>query len=74
MDTRGLRGIEGAIMSRSPYAVTSALSVMCPGCKAAVGKRCMAKGGYEMAHCHSARRRAADAQRTQEVNPEVRET
>jgi hypothetical protein len=59
-------------MSCSPYATTSALSVACPGCKATIGKRCVAKAGYgELSHCHSARRRAADAQRTQEVNPEV---
>ena len=59
-------------MSRSPYAVTSALVVACPGCKALIGKRCVAKAGYDMQHCHSARRRLADEQRTREVNPEVK--
>ena len=58
-------------MSRSPYAVTSALVVACPGCKAPIGKRCVAKAGYDMQHCHSTRRRLADEHRTREVNPKL---
>ena len=62
-------------MTRSAFTVFSALTVPCDkatgGCGAAIGKRCTAKPGLEMAHCHTFRRKAADAQRTREVNPEV---
>jgi hypothetical protein len=58
-------------MTRSAYAVTSARIVACTGCKAAIGKPCVAKNGLDMYHCHSARRKAADAKRTREVNPEA---
>ena len=58
-------------MTRSPFTVLSALAVPCDkatgGCGAAIGKRCTAKSGLEMAHCHTSRRKAADAQRTREV-------
>ena len=58
-------------MTRSAYAILSALAVPCDkvsgGCGAAIGKRCTAKSGLEMAHCHTSRRKAADAQRTREV-------
>lgn len=62
-------------MTRSAYTVFSALVVVCDkasgGCGAAIGKRCTSKSGLEMAHCHPSRRKAADAQRTREVNPEL---
>lgn len=73
-------------MSRSPYATTSALSVACPpharnaesgfleSCGAAIGEGCKRTDGTTRFLVHSARRCAADAQRTQEVNPKVRET
>jgi hypothetical protein len=54
-------------MTRSAYAATSARIVACTGCKAAIGNPCAAKNGLEMYHCHSARRKAADEQRTEEV-------
>ena len=58
-------------MTRSAFTVFSALAVPCDkasgGCGAAIGKRCTAKSGLEMAHCHTSRRKAADAQRTREV-------
>ena len=64
-------------MSRSPYAVTSALVVACPRCGALAGMQCfrsdMRKPG-SMARkikCCNERRRLADEQRTREVNPEV---
>jgi hypothetical protein len=60
-------------MTHSPYTVTSALTVACPveECRAYVGEACIRKDGTVRFLVHSARRRAADAQRTQEVNPEV---
>lgn len=58
-------------MTRSPYAVTSALVVACPECKAVVGHGCTRKDGTVRFLVHPARRRAADEQRTREVNPEV---
>jgi hypothetical protein len=63
----------GCEMSRSPYATTSALSVACPRCNAATGEHCQSKyvKGRVLERSHPARREAADAQRTQEVNPEV---
>ncbi len=58
-------------MTRSPFTVFSAITVPCDkaagGCGAVIGKRCTAKSGLEMAHCHTFRRKAADAQRTREV-------
>ena len=58
-------------MTRSAFTVFSALVVPCDkasgGCGAASGKRCTAKSGLEMAHCHTSRRKAADAPRTREV-------
>jgi hypothetical protein len=70
-------------MSRSPYATTSALSVACPECRVGIGQACVREhytyGKVEphvqaLQRSHSARREAADAQRTQEVNPKVRGT
>jgi hypothetical protein len=66
-------------MTRSAYATTSALSVACPECKQSTGSHCVRYdlGSNESVtryRSHSARRRAADAQRTQEVNPKVRGT
>ena len=64
-------------MSRSPYAVTSAVVVACPKCKAVVGAHCtsmstdMRDRGKTRKNVHPARRRLADEQRTREVNPEV---
>jgi hypothetical protein len=66
-------------MSRSPYATTSALSVACPNmalapngtmvsCGAFVGEACVNYEGAELKRSHSARRKAADEQRTREVN------
>jgi hypothetical protein len=64
-------------MSRSPYAVTSALRVVCPECEAAQGNPCIKVEFPEptvrlnkLRSC-STRRRAADNARTREVNPEV---
>ena len=54
-------------MSRSPYAVTSALVVACPKCKAVVGHDCTRKDGTVRFLVHPARRRLADEQRTREV-------
>mgnify|MGYP003499807013 CR=1 FL=1 len=62
-------------MTRSAFTVLSALTVPCDkaagGCGATIGKRCTSKRGLEMAHCHPSRRKAADAQRTREVNLEA---
>lgn len=60
-------------MTRSPYAVTSALIVACPGCKAPIVQRCVSKRkpSYDLAHYHPARRKAADEQRTREVNSSI---
>jgi hypothetical protein len=64
-------------MSRSPYATTSALPNGCDTCEAWPNSPCVSMStdgrdrGKPLKRCHSARRRAADAQRTQEVNPEV---
>jgi hypothetical protein len=71
----------GGLMSRSPYATTSALGTRCPpprfeggklvSCGVPIGFPCLNMKHKPLKRCHSARRRAADAQRTQEVNPEV---
>jgi hypothetical protein len=64
-------------MSRSPWALstTRSISVACPECKRPIGERCAQLNGKgDRSKAHSARREAADAQRTQEVNPKVRET
>lgn len=67
-------------MSRSPYAVTSALVVACPECPAGIGQPCVKEfytyGTIEphikaMQRSHSARRRLADEQRTREVNSKL---
>jgi hypothetical protein len=68
-------------MTRSPYATTSALIVACPSvsiiggklvsCGMPSGESCLNMKHKPLKRCHSARRRAADAKRTQEVNPEV---
>ena len=59
-------------MTRSAFTVLSALTVPCDkasgGCGAAIGKRCTAKSGLEMAHCHTSRRKAADDVDTLEVH------
>lgn len=64
-------------MTRSAYAVTSALIVACPRCRALVGMQCFRtdmRKPSAMARkikCCNERRRLADERRTQEVNPEV---
>ncbi len=69
-------------MTRSAYAVTSALSVECPpwsrgdsgmleSCGSPIGKHCIRTDGTTAKVSHSARRKLADEQRTREVNPEV---
>lgn len=58
-------------MTRSPYAVTSALAVACPECCQDVGQVCIDCDGKPMKRSHPARRRLADEKRTREVNPKV---
>jgi len=65
-------------MTCSPYAVTSALVVACPTCKAMAGQRCFTSGALHSGRhdqrkfkACATRRRLADEQRTREVNPEV---
>lgn len=55
----------------NPFSVGNrapSLGVVCPGCGAAVGKRCIGKrSGIELYNSHPARRKAADDKRTAEV-------
>lgn len=61
-------------MTRSPYAITSALVVPCPACNAPTNWPCASlstdarKRGKPRAKAHPARRKAADDRRTAEVN------
>lgn len=60
-------------MPRSPFAVTSALTVACPECDVFPGIHCrsmstdMRDRGKPLKRAHKARRRLADEQRTREV-------
>lgn len=59
-------------MTRSAFAVKSALTVACPECRSSKDERCQrfnARAGHYvfLERVHPARRRIADEQRTREV-------
>ena len=58
-------------MTRSAYAVSSALTVFCPTCNARIGQPCKGKEFAQISRCHPARRALADKKRTAEVQAKI---
>jgi hypothetical protein len=61
-------------MKHSPWALSTmhSISVACPECTRPIGERCaQLKGQGDRSKSHSARRKLADEQRTQRVNPKT---